>query len=123
MKRILTLSVLAIMVWSIQSCNTAGNKDNHVTVEQAVDNNTFKPSGDLQKDAQVIADMIISSSQRMIQGEASLEEDQALADQMIKVANDYYQSQNLGEEFQEALHEATETAIDSLGVILGKGQR
>jgi len=67
--------------------------------------------------------MIIKSSQRMMNGEVNPEEDQKLADQIIKATNDYYTSLNRGEEFQAALNEATEAAIDSLGVLLGKGTR
>ena len=119
MKKNILLIAAVIAALALPSCNSAGHKADKPAIEQ----NSYQPSGDLNKDAQAIADMIIHSSQRMIDGEASLEEDQAHADKMIRAYNDYYQSQNRSEEFQKALNEATETAIDSLGVILGKGTR
>lgn len=120
MKKIILLFAAVVALLAVPSCNSAGHKE---ADKPAIEQTSYQPSGDLNKDAQAIADMIIHSSQRMIDGEASLEEDQAHADKMIRAYNDYYQSQNRSEEFQKALNEATETAIDSLGVILGKGTR
>ena len=124
MKKNILLIGAVVAALAMPSCNTAEHKDGQQTTEQTTNGgNTFTPSGDVQKDAQAIADMIIQSSQRMMNGEVNPEEDQKLADQIIKATNDYYTSQNRGEEFQAALNQATEAAIDSLGVLLGKGTR
>lgn len=124
MKKNILLIVAVAIALALPSCNTAEHKQaDKAGTEQTANDGGFKPSGDLDKDAQTIADMIISSSQRMLNGEVNPEEDQKLADQMIKVANEYYKSQNRGEDFQAALNKATEAAIDSLGVVLGKGTR
>lgn len=121
MKKNILLIAAIVAALALPSCNTAGHQENKSSTEQTASD--YQPTGDLNKDVQTIADMIIQSSQKMIEGEASLEEDQTRADKMIKAYNDYYQAQNRGEEFQEALNEATEAAIDSLGVIMGKGTR
>ena len=124
MKKNIFLIGAVVVALAMPSCNTAEHKDGQQTTEKTTDSgNAFTPTGNVQKDAQAIADMIISSSQRMMNGEVNPEEDQKLADQMIQAANDYYTSQNRGEEFQAALNQATEAAIDSLGVLLGKGTR
>lgn len=121
MKKSIIILAVVLGAWGLPACNTAEHKANNAT-EQTQDS-IFQPTGDLEKDAQTIADMTIQSSQRMLDGEASPDEEQTRADQIIKVYNDYYQKQNRGEEFQKALTAATEVAVDSLGVILGKGQR
>lgn len=115
---LLMWAVLALL--SLPCCNTPGDSGAKTATEQAAE---FTPSGDLQKDVQAIAGMIIESSQRMLNGEESMLEDQAEADKMIQAANDYYTRQGRGEEFQKALNAATEVNIDSLGVMLGKGER
>lgn len=124
MKKNILLIGAVVAALAMPSCNTAEHKDGQQITEQTTSaGNTLTPSGDVHKDAQAIADMIIKSSQRMMNGEVNPEEDQKLADQIIKATNDYYTSLNRGEEFQAALNEATEAAIDSLGVLLGKGTR
>ena len=124
MKKNIFLIGAVVVALAMPSCNTAEHKDGQQTTEKTTDSgNAFTPTGNVQKDAQAIADMIISSSQRMMNCEVNPEEDQKLADQMIQAANDYYTSQHRGEEFQAALNQATEAAIVSLGVLLGKGTR
>ncbi len=119
MKRILLL-VAVVVLLAMPSCNTATDKGEKATTEQAGE---FTPSGDLQKDVKAIADLSIQASQRMLNGEGNVLEDQAMADKMIQAANDYYTKLGRGEEFQEALNAATEVNVDSLGVLMGKGQR
>ena len=119
MKRNHLLILAALALLSLPCCSPGGNGGETKT-EQAVE---FTPSGNLQKDAQAIAAIIIKSSQRMLNGEESMLEDQAEADKMIQTANEYYTQQGRGEEFQKELKAATEVNIDSLGVILGKGER
>ncbi len=121
-KKVLIIAA-ALAAMALSSCDSAQHKDGQATTEQTADDGAFKPTGDPQKDAQTIADMIVQSSERMMSGEVNPEEDQKRADKMIKAANDYYTSQKRGEEFQQALNTATEVAIDSLGVLLGKGKR
>lgn len=81
----------------------------------------FKPSGDVQKDAQIIADKTVELSRKMMEGSSSPDESQAEVDQMIKAASDHYKSQNRHEEFHDALNAATEVAVDSLAIMMGKG--
>lgn len=116
-KRYLLIAA-AVALLAMPACQNAEKKETQTAAQQ-----TGFPSGDMDKDAQAIADMIIQSSQRMLEGQVNPEEDQARADQMIKSANEFYQKQGRGEEFQQALHDATEQQIDSLGVIMGKGPR
>lgn len=119
-KTLLLVAVVAAL--SIASCNTPATSDSNTTTEQAAADR-FKPTGNIERDAQAIADMIIQSSKQMMDGTANIEESQAQTDQMISMATQYYDSLGKREEFQKALNTATEVSIDSLGVLLGKGQR
>ena len=94
MKRILFL-VAVVVLLAMPSCNTSTDKGEKATTEKEGE---FTPSGDLQKDVKAIADMSIQSSQRMLNGEGNVLEDQAVADKMIQAANDYYTKQGRGEE-------------------------
>lgn len=117
-KALLLMAMVGLLV--LPSCNTAPSKGESDTTELSGE---FTPSGDLQKDVQAIADMSIQSSQRMLNGEGNVLEDQAQVDKMIHAANEYYTRQGRGEEFQQALNAATEANVDSLGVLMGKGPR
>ena len=119
MKKALLLMAIVGLLF-LPSCNTAPSKGESAATEQSGE---FTPSGDLQKDVQAIADMSIQSSQRMLNGEGNVLEDQAQVDKMIQAANEYYTQQGRGEEFQQSLNAATEANVDSLGVLMGKGQR
>ena len=121
MKKYLLISAAVAALMVLPACNKTEQKNAKPKTEQSATetDESYTPSGNPTKDAKAIADLTIDLSRKMMKGESNADE-QVRVDKMIKIANDFYTKQNRGEEFQAALTEATESAINDLATELGK---
>ena len=113
---------VAVMVMCLISCetgNVSGDQGKAAAkTEQTVDNQPVLEipeglTGDLDRDATILAERSIAVSRKMIDGKDHDSDSQELQ-QMIDAAKDYYQSKNMRDDFAIALNEKMSKGVSDL---------